>query len=109
MCSLVSIASLVAYMQHTEEQYFFHPSFWDLDPQHWMNAILLGDSPLEGMTMCPLLQPEAHMYLSNSIAVMTLAILPYPYSVAMAAFQIWNPLAAIMDPTSRTTSSSLSS
>ena len=35
-CSLVIMACLVAYMQHTDEQYFFQPFFSDLDPQHWM-------------------------------------------------------------------------
>ncbi len=75
-CSFTIIACLTAYMQHTEEQYFFHPFFSDLDPQHWMNAIFLGASPEEGVSMCPWNGPEAHIILSNSMAVTTLSYLP---------------------------------
>ena len=59
--------------------------------------------------MCPLWGPDAHISLSYSMAVTTFWNLPYPYSVAISAFQTWNPGAATMDPTSRVMISSLSS
>ncbi len=69
-CSLATIHSLVACMQHTAE----HSSLNLLgsrDPTHCMRAILLGLESSEGLTISPVVGPLAFMILSNSIEVIT--------------------------------------
>jgi hypothetical protein len=62
-------------MQHTEEQYPF-PLGKSLLPMHWRKAIFLGCSPSEGLTISPIVGPEAEVKRSNSTPVITSADFP---------------------------------
>ena len=71
-CSFAIMASLMAYMQHTAEQYPM-PRFLSLEPTHWMKAILFGSTSSDSLLMWPLNGPEADRMRSNSRAEMTLS------------------------------------
>jgi hypothetical protein len=66
-------ASLMAYMQHTEEQWALSHLFMSREPTHWNQAIFWGSRPsLERRLTWPAVGPEAERMRSNSIAVTTL-------------------------------------
>ena len=77
-CSLAITASLMAYMQQTEEQYALSHLFMSREPTHWNQAIFLGSRPsLDSRLTCPAVGPEAESMRSNSIEVITLGSLAY--------------------------------
>ena len=57
LCSLAIMASLMAYMQQTAEQYPFPQWVDSLEPTHWSQAIFLGSFSSEGRTRCPMVGP----------------------------------------------------
>ena len=73
------IASLIAYIQHTDEQYSL-PSLASREPTHWINAIFFGICSSEGLSTFPNVGPVALKKRSKSNAVITLGYWPYPYS-----------------------------
>ena len=76
-CSLAMIASFVAYMQQTAEQY---GCSWSRLPTHWMKAIFRGTFPSDGRFTWPMVGPEAERIRSNWRALTTLGYRPKPYS-----------------------------
>ncbi|MBA7622426.1 hypothetical protein ES703_29803 [subsurface metagenome] len=64
MCSFAITASLVVYIQHTEEQYSI-PIRRSLEPIHCKNAIFLGINPSEGLIIVPENGPLALRIRSN--------------------------------------------
>ena len=62
------IASFVAYMQQTEEQYSFTLS---LLPTHWSQATFFGILPSEGRMTMLQVGPVAERIRSNSVLVTT--------------------------------------
>ena len=62
------IASFVAYMQQTDEQYSLTLS---LLPTHWIKAIFCGILPSEGLMMTLDVGPVAESILSNYTLVTT--------------------------------------
>ena len=71
-------ASLIAYMQQTVEQYPL-PLGRSLLPMHWRKAIHSGCFPSDGLTISPMVGPEADVRRSSSIPVITSGDSPYPY------------------------------
>ena len=71
-CSLAIMASLMAYMQHTDEQYPLPHRLVSREPTHWSQAIFFGSVWSEGRTRCPMVGPEALKIRSNSRLVSTL-------------------------------------
>jgi hypothetical protein len=53
LCSLAITACLLAYMQHTDEQYPLSQALRSRDPTHWIQAIFLGGWSSEGRTRWP--------------------------------------------------------
>ena len=67
------IASFVAYMQQTDEQYSFVLS---LLPTHWSHATFLGTLPSDGRRTMLEVGPVAERILSNSVLVTTFLYMP---------------------------------
>ena len=67
--SMVSMACLLANMQHTLEQYSW---FWSREPTHWMKAIFLGWAPSLRRLTSPTVGPLALSMRSYSSAESTL-------------------------------------
>ncbi len=77
-CSLAITASLMAYMQHTEEQCELSHLFMSREPTHWNQAIFFGSRwSLDRRCTWPWVGPEAERMRSNSMAVTTLGSLAY--------------------------------
>ena len=74
-CSRVTMACLVAAMQHTAEHQSRPPRRSRL-PMHWIHATLRGTSPSEGRWTRPPVGPEALRSRSYSRPVTTLACRP---------------------------------
>ena len=66
--SMVSIACLLANMQHTLEQY---SCCWSREPTHWMKAMRVGWSPSDGRFTSPMVGPDALSMRSYSSALST--------------------------------------
>ena len=61
---LATTASLIAYMQHTEEQWALSQRLRSREPTHWNQAIFLGSRPsLDRRLTWPWVGPEADPFL----------------------------------------------
>ena len=97
-CSFATLASLMAYMQQTEEQNPF-PHVSSLDPTHCRNAIFFGVVSSEGLTMWPSVGPAAHVRRSNSRLVTTSGKRPYPKRSSTSSSTLPKPGVRTTPPT----------
>jgi hypothetical protein len=75
-CSADMTACLMAYMQHTLEQYPLSQAFWEREPTHCSQAIFLGSAWSDGRARWPRKGPEAERMRSYSRLVTTSGISP---------------------------------